>query len=87
LKEQFRLAWCKNSRINYFKNLLAIFQEDRRFFQQSFYKILNVRIADILLIQSYLRNIVDFYDMFHFSVEIFLRFLWNISVLSRMCLN
>jgi len=36
----------------------------------------SVRIADILLFQSCLRNIADifrnFYEMFHFSVEIFL---------------
>jgi len=25
--------------------------------------------------------------MFHFSVEIFPRYFWNISVLYRMCLN
>jgi len=48
-------------------------------FQQFFYKISSIRIADILLFQSCLRNIADrfynFYEMLYFSVKIFLRHL------------
>jgi len=49
--------------INYFKNLLTIFQKDYRFFsvtfQQYFHEVSSVKIADTLLLQSYLRNLTD----------------------------
>jgi len=89
-KYNFYLACKKVSKQLFKKSFDNIWKRLQVFsviFHQIFYKVSSIRIVDILLFQSCFKNIANifcnFCEMFHFSVEIFLRYLWKI----RCCTN
>jgi len=89
IKYIFKYHFCTKNNWNLFDNISKRLQILSMTFHQPFNKVSCTRIA-ILLFQRGFRNVVNifrnFYEMFHFSVEIFLRYFWKLSMLYRTLL-